>query len=229
MKMKFLCSCLLLIVLGLAPLHALAQATSPSPSQQLVRETREAAGEDKTQFKRSVSVQWIAAHTGMSVETAALVSTLFNFGVIALGIFWLSKKNLPSFFRERTSTIQRAMEEARKASEDANRRLAEIENRLAKIDTEIGSMRAAAEKEAAEEEQRIKAAAEEDARRIVESVEQEIAAMAKNARRELTAYAANLAVSLAKKQIQVDASTDQALVRGFAQQLSNGDEPRSKQ
>lgn len=229
MKMKFLSSCMLLIVLGLAPLYALAQATSPSPSQQLVRETREATGEDKSQFKRSVSVQWIAAHTGMSVETAALVSTLINFGVIALGIFWLSKKNLPSFFRERTATIQNAMEEARKASEDANRRLAEIENRLAKLDTEIGSMRAAAEKEAAEEEQRIKAAAEEDARRIVESVEQEIAAMAKNTRRELTAYAANLAVSMAKKQIQVDASTDQALVRGFAQQLSNGDEPRSKQ
>ena len=53
--------------------------------------------------------------------------------------------------------------------------------------------------------------------------------MAKTTRRELTAYAANLAVSLAKKQIQVDANTDQALVRGFAQQLSNGNERGSKQ
>jgi hypothetical protein len=32
----------------------------------------------------------------------------------------------------------------------------------------------------------------------------------------LTAYAADLAVGLAKKQIHVDAATDQALVRGFA-------------
>ena len=81
-------------------------------------------------------------------------------------------------------------------------------------------MRATAEKEAAAEEARIKAAAEEDARKIVESAEQEIAAAAKLARRELTNYAANLAVSLAAKQIKVDAATDQALVRGFASELS---------
>ena len=80
-------------------------------------------------------------------------------------------------------------------------------------------MREAAEKDAVAEEARIKSAAEEDARKIVESADQEIAAAAKSARRELTAYAANLAVSLAAKQIKVDATTDQALVRGFANQL----------
>jgi F0F1-type ATP synthase membrane subunit b/b' len=42
------------------------------------------------------------------------------------------------------------------------------------------------------------------------------------ARRELTAYAANLAVSLAAKQMKVDAATDQALVREFAKELSPG-------
>ena len=67
-------------------------------------------------------------------------------------------------------------------------------------------------KKPAAEEKRIKAAAAEDARKIVESAQQEIAAAAKSARRELTAYAADLAVSLAKKQIMVDAATDQATV-----------------
>ena len=95
--------------------------------------------------------------------------------------------------------------------------MAEIETRLSRLDAEIGDMREAAEKEAAAEEERIKAAADEDARKIVESAEQEIAAAAKAARRELTAYAANLAVSLAAKQIKVDTATDQALVRGFAE------------
>src|ERR1700728_1769892 len=80
-------------------------------------------------------------------------------------------------------------------------------------------MSAAAEKEGAAEEARIKAAAEEDARKIVASAEQEIAAAVKAARRELTAYAADLAVGLAQKQIHVDAATDQALVRTFASQL----------
>jgi F-type H+-transporting ATPase subunit b len=195
-------------------------------SQQLVRETREAAGEDD-QFKHSPSVQFVAKLTGLDLEHAYWVCVLLNFVVIAAVLFWLLKKNLPGLFRNRTAFIQQAMEEARKASEDANRRLAEIEARLSKLDVEIGGMRASAEKEAAAEEQRIKAAAVEDARKIVQSAEQEIAAVAKSARRELTAYAADLAVSLAKKQIHVDAGTDQALLRDFAQQLSaNGGEMR---
>ena len=98
--------------------------------------------------------------------------------------------------------------------------MAGIESRLAKLDAEIGAMRSTADKEAAAEEQRIKAAAEEDARKIVESAEQEIVAAAKLARRELTAYAADLAVSLAKKQIHVDATTDQSLVSKFARELT---------
>lgn len=235
------CTALLLLTLGFAPAQAAGRTTvavllqtssgsdaQMSPAQQLVDETREAAGDDKGEFKHSASVRWIARHTGLNLEQAYWLGMLVNFAVVVGVIFWLSKRNLSAMFRNRTALIQRAMEEARKASEEANRRLAEIEARLSRLDTEIGEMRAAADKEAAEEEQRIKVAAAEDARRIVESVEQEIAAMAKTTRRELTTYAANLAVSLAKKQIQVDAATDQALVDGFAQQLSNGDERRKQ-
>ena len=198
-------------------------------SQQLVKETREAAGEDDAErFKHSSAVQLIAKLTGLDLENAYRVCVALNFVIIAAAIYWLSKKNLPGMFRNRTASIQRAMEEARKASEDANRRLAEIEGRLSKLDTEIGGMRAAAEREAVAEEQRIKAAAAEDARKIVESSEQEIAAAAKLARRELKAFAAELAVSLAEKQIRVDPATDEALLRSFAQELlANGGETRN--
>jgi F-type H+-transporting ATPase subunit b len=202
-----------------------------SLSQQLVKESREAAGEDdQSQFKHSPSVQLVAKLTGLDLEYAYWVCVLLNFVVIAGAILWLSKKNLPGLFRNRTASIQKAMEEARKTSEDANRRLAEVEARLSKLDVEIAGMRAAAEREAATEEQRIKAATEEDARKIVESAEQEIMAAAKSARRELTAYAADLAVSLAKKQIHVDAATDQVLLRNFAQQLpaNGGETPKGR-
>ncbi len=198
----------------------------PSTQQELVRESREAAGEDENaQFKHSSSVQLVSKLTGLSLEHAYWLCVALNFLVIALVIVWLSKKNLPAMFRTRTASIQKAMEEARKASAEANRRLAGIESRLSRLDVEIGEMRAAAEKEAAAEEQRITAAAEDDARRIVESAEQEITAVARAARRELTTYAADLAVSLAKKQIQIDATTDQKLIHNFARQLqANGDE-----
>ncbi len=202
--------------------------------QQLAKESREPAGEEKdetAEFKESPSVRFLARITHLSLKQAYWLSVVLNFAVIAGLILWFSRSKLPGMFRARTESIQRAMEEARKASEEARNRLAQVETRLAKLGEEIATMRAAAEQEAAGEEARIKAAAQEDARKIVESAEQEIAAAAKSARRELTAYAADLAVSLAKRQILVDSATDQSLVRGFAEQLSasgpygGGDKP----
>src|SRR5216684_3732091 len=225
-----LVSLVLVCALLLPSADALVQATRSSTSSEhsarnnnveLAKESREAAGEDEqAQFKHSASVQLVARLTGLSLEHAYWLCVLLNFAVIAGTIFYFSKKNLPGVFRGRTAFIQKAMQEARQASEEANHRLAEIEIRLSRLAAEIGGMREAAEKEAANEEARIKAAAAEDARKIVDSAEQEIAAAAKSARRELTAYAANLAVSLAAKQIKVDAATDQALVRSFAKELA---------
>lgn len=202
-----------------------ASQDSLSPGEELARQSREAAGEEgSAQFKHSPPVRWISKITGLNLEESYLLGMGINFLIIAGVIVWFSRKSLPAMFRNRTAMIQKAMEEARQASADANRRLADIESRLLKLDVEIGAMRAAAEKEATAEEEKIKAAAEQDARKIVESVAQEIAAAVRTARRELTAYAADLAVALAKKQIHVDPATDQTLVQHFAGQLSNGDE-----
>jgi F-type H+-transporting ATPase subunit b len=225
--MAILASLLLLLALSYGA-RAQANPSSASPehsanavSGELAKESREAAAEDENaQFRHSASVQMVAKLTGLSLDNAYWLCTVLNFAIVAGAVLYFSKKNLPGMFRNRTASIQKAMQEARQASEDANRRLGEIEARLSRLDAEIAGMRASAEKDAAAEEARIKAAAEEDARKIVESAEQEIAAAAKLARRELTNYAANLAVSLAAKQIKVDAATDQALVQGFARELS---------
>ena len=194
--------------------------------RQLSHETREAAGEEKdetAEFKESPSVKFIAKYTGLSTSHAYLLSVLLNFVVIAALIFWACRKYLPGAFSARTAAIQKAMQEAQKASEEARRKLAEIESRLMKLDGEIGMMRDNAEKEAEAEEARIRSAAEQDAQKMLEAAQQEIAAAAKSARRELTAYAADLAVALAKKQIHVDAATDQTLVRNFAGELGASD------
>jgi len=214
-----------------APNQARADDSRTTPGRQLAHESREAAGEEKDEmeeFKHSASVQAIHRITGLSVQQSYWASVLLNFVVIAAVILWAGRKFLPGIFRDRTTAIQKAMQEAQKASEEARRKLADIESRLQKLDVEIGMMRDAAEREGAAEEARIQAAAEEDARKIVISAEQEIAAAAKAARRQLTAHAADLAVGLAQRQIRVDAATDQALVRNFAGELGSGSEaPRN--
>jgi F-type H+-transporting ATPase subunit b len=204
---------------------------SAGPARQLAHESREAAGEENDEmeeFKHSASVQAISRLTGLNTRQSYWLSIILNFAVIAGVIIWAGRKYLPGIFRDRTAAIQRAMREAQEASAEARRKLAEIEARLEKIDVEIATMRAAAEKEGAAEEARIRAAAQEDGRKIVASAEQEIAGAAKAARRLLTAHAADLAVGLAAKQIRVDPATDQALVRNFAGQLGAANQNSGK-
>ncbi len=192
---------------------------------QLAEASNEAAGEeDETAaFKESPSVRWVAKATGLHAKTAYWLLVAVNFGVVAVLIIVIWKAKIPTLFRSRTAAIRKGMDEAQKASAEASRRLGEIEQRLAKLDSEIASMRAAAEADAAAEEARIREAAEEDKRKVVEMAEQEITAAARSARRELKAYAAELAVTLAERQIRVDANTDQALVRSFVAQLGESD------
>jgi len=164
----------------------------------------------------------------LSVHGAYLFVIVLNFAIVAGILFYFGRKFLPGIFRNRTADIQKAMEEARKASADANRRLSEIEARLTRLDVEIGTMQANAEKEMEAEEQRIASSTHEETRKIVESAEQEIAAATKLARRDLKAFAADLAVTLASKQIQVDSKTDQALVAQFSNELTqNGGQKKN--
>ncbi len=206
---------------GRTTFAAAEETTHAAESQSSSAEGEKHEAEDETAaFKHSASVQFVAKHTGLSLDQAYWVCVIANFAVIAGLLGWALKKSLPGLFRGRTASIQKAMAEARAASEDANRRLADIESRLSRLDGEISEMRGAAEMETQAEEQRIKSGTAEDVRKVVESAEQEIAAAAKFARRELQAFAAELVVSMAEKQVQVDAATDQALVKGFAQQLA---------
>jgi F0F1-type ATP synthase membrane subunit b/b' len=202
---------------------------SSATDASVAKESREAGNQDEqAEFRHSGSVRLVSRITGLSLDRAYWLCVLLNFAVVAGAILWASKKHLPTMFKNRTASIQHAMAEARKTSEEANRRLSDIEGRLSRLGAEIEGMRVAGEKEAADEEARTKAAAIEDAKRIVESAEQEIAAAARTARRELTAYAADLAVSLARKQIHVDAGTDHALIQNFARHLADKDAGRGQ-
>ncbi|HEY6302696.1 MAG TPA: ATP synthase F0 subunit B [Terriglobales bacterium] len=242
---------LALVLLGcVAALAARARAqeqSAPPPSQQtskenkqetsrparehkslggeLAEETREATGADEEEenvvLKHSSMVQKLAKLTGLSVHQAHLLALFLNFAIIVVVVFWAVRKFVPGMLRDRSASIQRALEEARAASQDANRRLADIENRLRQLDVEIGRMQATAEKEADAEEGRIQKAAEQDIRKVVLAAEQEIVAAAKQARRELATHTADLAIALARQQISVDSNTDQVLVHTFASRLAS--------
>jgi F-type H+-transporting ATPase subunit b len=205
--------------------HASAAPSAQSSGGEAAQAATEVKGEEKKAkgefdwVRESGSVKWFAKVTGLSLDHAYWLCVGLNFAVIFVFAAVLLRKNLPGFFKSRTSAIQKGIEEARKMSEEARRRLGEVEGRLARLDADIASMRSDAEKNAQAEEARLMAAGEEERRRIVVSAEQEIAMAANAARRELKAYAAGLAVDLAEKKIRVGKDADEALVRGFTARL----------
>src|SRR5262249_1755172 len=196
---------------------------------EVAEESNEAAPHEEhdehAKYKYSASVRYLAAKTGMSVQAAYWVSILLNFAIIAGALGFLIRKKAPGLFRDRTSAIQKGIEEARKASEDAQRRLADIEGRLAGLDSEIAGIQSNAEVQAKDEEARLHGAVEEERKHIVRSAEQEIARAASNARRDLKIYTAELAVGLAEKRIKVDAASDAEILREFAEQLNSNGAP----
>lgn len=182
------------------------------------------AHDEHAEFKYSSMVQKLGRAIGLGPHAMYWLSMAINFLVLAVFFWMLLKSKLPQMFRDRTATIQKALKEAQAASADASRRLSDIEARLKKLDSEVGEIRAGAERDAAAEEERVRAAAEQDKQKVVAAAETEIAAIARSARHDLKSFAASLAVDIASHRIKVDDRTDQGLVREFVTRLGKDGE-----
>ena len=179
--------------------------------------------EVEQEMKMSASVRAVGKMLGIQdPKTAYWVFWILNAAILGFALYVFIGRKLPGAFRNRTSSIQRGIEEARKASAEASARLAAIEARLSALDSEIASIRTSAEQEGKAEEERLRAATEEEKRSILASTEQEIAAAANVARRDLKNYATELAVQLAEKRIAVSEANDRAILRDFSRNLGNG-------
>jgi F-type H+-transporting ATPase subunit b len=232
--MKKLFAGLALATLLLAPvcrLHAQEPATPAATSASGSTSTPESQSPEKNKqeedeneaFRHSAAVKAIGAKLGLDPDQAATAFTVLNFAVLAILIGWFLLKTLPKTFRNRNTAIQKHLVEARTATEEANVRLNSVEARLSKLDEQIAALRGQSEKDAANDEQRIKASVEEEKQRILAAAEQEIAAASSNAQRQLQQYAANLAIEQAARKLVVTAETDRLLVQDFARRLTGND------
>lgn len=193
-----------------------------SPEAQSPEKNKQEADENDA-YLHSASVQKLGAMIGLNAEQAATAFTVVNFVVLAALVGWFLARTLPKTFRNRNSSIQKDLVDARTATEEASARLTSVEERLSKLDEQIAALRAQAEKDSTHDEQRIRASIEEDKQKIVAAAEQEIAAAAALARREMQQYAAELAIEQAARKLVVTAETDRLLVQNFARRLTGDD------
>ncbi len=197
---------------GAAATHEPASAAEPKSED-----------EQNEALKHSPMVTKLGSMMGMSTEAAATTFEVLNFAVLALALGFFALKALPKIFRDRTSSIQKELVDARTATEEASLRLSSVEERLSNLDGQIAEMRAQAEKDAVAEERRMRAAVEDEKVKILAAADQEIASASLTAQRSLQKYAAELAIEQAARKLVVSAETDRLLVQGFARRLAGDD------
>jgi F-type H+-transporting ATPase subunit b len=152
------------------------------------------------------------------------VGRFLNLFLVIAVVILVTRKPLSNFFSGRTRFIQEQLAEAQEARRVAEAKVAEIESRMGRLDDELREIKAAAEKEAQDEYQRLLAAAEQDAKRIVDRSRQEIEGLTRAAQTELKAHAAELSVQLAEEKIrsEITDADRERLVANFVAKLGGG-------
>jgi F0F1-type ATP synthase membrane subunit b/b' len=156
-----------------------------------------------------------------ATERANEIFKWINFAIVAAVLLWLFAKKLPPWFRGNADRISSAITKATAAKEEAERQVREAETKLADLKQEIAVLRATAQREAAEEGERIRALTQSDAKKVGVAAQAEIEAAERAARLELKALAAALAVDGAESFLtkQLTPSAQETLVDTFVKSL----------
>jgi F-type H+-transporting ATPase subunit b len=151
----------------------------------------------------------------------ALLFKVINFVLLVGGLGYVLRKPAADFFRSRSASIQKGLEEGRKALEASQVQLRAVEEKLQHLEEEIAAFRASAAREIEAEHQRLQQATAEEAARILESASAQMDTAVRGARLELKNHAARQAVTLAEGLIRerLDEAGHKRLVSQFAATL----------
>lgn len=124
-----------------------------------------------------------------------------NFGVLVTLLVFVGRKPIRDFFRNRSETIRKSLDEARQARELAERALAEVDERLKTKDRDIQEIISTAEQSGRKEREAIIKEGERLSQRLIEQARVNIDYELKQAREAIKAEAVELALELAEKKI----------------------------
>src|SRR5579871_4623093 len=144
-----------------------------------------------------------------------------HFVIVAALFIWVFGKLLPPWFKSNADVIAAAINKAKAARAEAEAKLQEATAKLARLEQEVAEFRASAERDAAAEVERLKAAMQTDAQKIAAAARAEIDAAERAARAELKALAAKLAVEGAEQRVsqRMTPAIQESMVSRFVHSL----------
>lgn len=163
-----------------------------------------------------------AAEAAQTAEGGSvLLFKWIHFIILAVVLVWLFKKVLPPIFRRKADLISEAIAQATAAKAEAERQLKEAAVKLTRLEQEVAEFRAAAQKEAQAELERLRKLTQLDVEKIGLAAKAETEAAERAARGALKALAAKLAVDGAESLVakQMTPAVQDALIRNFVQSL----------
>jgi F0F1-type ATP synthase membrane subunit b/b' len=145
----------------------------------------------------------------------------FNLFIFVGLLIYILRRPLGESLAARREAVRRELIRAREDRAAAEAKLKEVEARLARLNTEVETIRAQAQREAAEERERIARSTEEEMRKLREQAQREIEGAGKAARQELRRYAAEQSTRLAEELIRRDmrAEDDARLMGDYVESL----------
>ena len=132
----------------------------------------------------------------------ALVARLFNFAILAGGLFYLLRSPLMGYLDQRGVTVRGDLTRAAELKREAGAQIAEIDARMKALPSEIDALKRRGAEEIRAEEARIRALAEAERRRLLEQAKREIDTQLRIAERDLKKRAGELAVSVATERVK---------------------------
>ncbi|HXH65909.1 MAG TPA: hypothetical protein VNI81_01830 [Candidatus Limnocylindrales bacterium] len=158
---------------------------------------------------------------GSAGSSSEMIFKWIHFAILAGLLYWVFGKLLPPAFRRNADNISSAISKATAAKVEAERKLQEAVTKMGNLEREIGEFRARAQRDAAAEVERLRAATVLDVEKIRAAAKAEIEAAERAARVELKELAATLAVDSAESLVakQMTPAVQEAMISSFVQSL----------
>jgi F-type H+-transporting ATPase subunit b len=133
---------------------------------------------------------------------------IINFVLLLVVLFILTRKNVASYFSQRSSRIGTEIDEARNIRAEMNRKIKEYEARLKNVDQEVAQMQKEAQREMEAMRQRMLEEAQRTSEAILHQTQRSIQLETRKAQESLQTEASLLAINLAEDLLKREISPE---------------------
>jgi len=146
---------------------------------------------------------------------------IVNFLLLMIVLYILTRKNITSYFSQRSDRIAEELNEAQRARREMEQKIKEYETRLQSVDEEVARMQQEAERELEYMREKMMEEAKRISEVIMDQTQKTIQLETRKAQEALQADATSLAINMAEDRLRKEITSEdqERLLRNYLEQL----------